>query len=1442
MKKRKILVLFPFLGLLLSGCTFQEALDNVKNWTNGHIIDPIKDLINGGGKEEQPGGDEGGGDKPAEVTIKRIRVESCPTEVAVNYVFKTSEVSIKVFYSDGTEEVVEPETVRCDTSTPGDSTLYVTYRGFESDYPVRVLSEEEIVHVETITVESRFVNDMHVGDTYTIQVTVLPSDATNKAVTFASENEELAKVSADGVVTAVGAGVVKVNIASVDTPSVTNWVQFTIAEVAAGLPASTKAGYTKLAAGEELKTGEKVNFAGAIGEKYYAMPNYTSGNNIKAKEVSTEDGKLVIEDIAEDTTTFTHEFTAINNGDGTYSFMQADGNYLSASSTSSSNILKAIKDFGDTAKFNIVVDEAGYAQLTCPTVERGNLRLNGTGDNVLFNVYKSKTDYESIALYHDGKGSTEHVDVESIAFGKTAYSMEEGDSLQLSVNVLPALATNKKYSLTIQSAQPEGCVTLSGNTVTAVSQGTAVILAKSDENAQITATATITVTEHIERNYGSLENPLSIAEAKALIDLDGGTAKQEMYVKGEVSKNDAYNTSYKNTNIWLKDGADEFELYGAILPEGFEPAQPAKNDAALVGKIVVAHGMGKIYGSTYEFDKNCHVDSVKDNDTPVESVSLDRNELNMEVGMPDETLVATVLPADAGNKKVIWESSNPEVATVNEGVVHAVAAGDAIITVKSDADNEKTASCTVHVTQPEKQLTGIEVTTMPQVAYTEGDLLDLSGMVVTLHYDDQSSAEITSGWTTNIAADHELTLEDTSLVVSYGGFSADAIALTITAKPQPTHAGTAEDPYTIHDCEIVYANAKLEQGKDIGAEIYVTGTILADPAATIASGRGRLYIGDSSSENSLYIYNINNIGGSANLTLDDIPAGSTVLAKGTLKNYNGMQLCYVKDVANCEFISIVKPVVPVTGISLDKNELEMEVGMPDETLVATIAPENATNKEVLWESSDAEVATVTGGVVHAVAAGDAVITAKSAADESILATCSVHVKAAEKVLTGIEVTTMPQVAYTEGDLLDLSDMVVTLHYNDQSSAEITSGWTTNIAADHELTLEDTSLVVSYGGFDATAITLTITAKPQPTHAGTAEDPYTIHDCEIVYANAKLEQGKDLGAEIYVAGTILADPAATINNGRGRLYIGDSSSENSLYIYNINNIGGSNNLTLADIPAGSEVVAKGTLKNYNGMQLCFVANVANCEFISIVKPVIAPETVTITSGSELAVGSNMNLAATVGPEGAAQDVEWTIVTGGDYATLSDGVLTGVAAGEVTVKATAVGYENVYAEKTITVSSSVVPTEQAIYTLDGTVTGGSSGYAEASAITQSGVEWAVVGNTTMNPWRIGGKNLSGENRTVTCKSAFSDDITKVVVSTGTKTLSAVNSITLLVGTTEGASDVDSIQLTSGLVSANLEYARPEGHSWANCYFTVVFNVNAAGSNQYIQLNSVTLYAMK
>lgn len=82
---------------------------------------------------------------------------------------------------------------------------------------------------------------------------------------------------------------------------------------------------------------------------------------------------------------------------------------------------------------------------------------------------------------------------------------------------------------------------------------------------------------------------------------------------------------------------------------------------------------------------------------PVTGVTLDKTELALFTG-ESETLTATVEPGNATNQNVTWSSDKPEVATVEDGKVTAVAAGEATITVTT-ADGGKQATCQVKVTQ-----------------------------------------------------------------------------------------------------------------------------------------------------------------------------------------------------------------------------------------------------------------------------------------------------------------------------------------------------------------------------------------------------------------------------------------------------------------------------------------------------------------------------------------------------------------------------------------------------------------------------------------------------------------------------------------------------------------------------------------------------------------------
>jgi len=76
--------------------------------------------------------------------------------------------------------------------------------------------------------------------------------------------------------------------------------------------------------------------------------------------------------------------------------------------------------------------------------------------------------------------------------------------------------------------------------------------------------------------------------------------------------------------------------------------------------------------------------------------------------------------------------------------------------------------------------------------------------------------------------------------------------------------------------------------------------------------------------------------------------------------------------ASCT-VTVAAENVPVTGVSLNKSSISLNVG-GIEDLTAAILPSNATNQNVTWYSSNSRVATVSDGTVTAVAAGSATIT------------------------------------------------------------------------------------------------------------------------------------------------------------------------------------------------------------------------------------------------------------------------------------------------------------------------------------------------------------------------------------------------------------------------------------------------------------------------------------
>lgn len=165
---------------------------------------------------------------------------------------------------------------------------------------------------------------------------------------------------------------------------------------------------------------------------------------------------------------------------------------------------------------------------------------------------------------------------------------------------------------------------------------------------------------------------------------------------------------------WASENGKIAKAYGETL-------NTAKVTAIGVGKTTITYTIGGKEAS-------CEV-TVTPRTISVESITLNKTQLSLVKGAT-ETLAATVLPTTATDKTVIWESSDTAVATVKDGIVTAVAAGNATITAKA---GEKTATCAVTVTNPSNSgsSSGGGGSSTPRYAVTVPDKTENGSLSVT---------------------------------------------------------------------------------------------------------------------------------------------------------------------------------------------------------------------------------------------------------------------------------------------------------------------------------------------------------------------------------------------------------------------------------------------------------------------------------------------------------------------------------------------------------------------------------------------------------------------------------------------------------------------------------------------------------------------------------------
>ena len=168
-----------------------------------------------------------------------------------------------------------------------------------------------------------------------------------------------------------------------------------------------------------------------------------------------------------------------------------------------------------------------------------------------------------------------------------------------------------------------------------------------------------------------------------------------------------------------------------------------------------------------------------------------------------------------------------------------------------------------------------------------------------------------------------------------------------------------------------------------------------------------------------------------------------------------------------------------------------------------------------------------------------------------------------------------------------------------------------------------------------------------------------------------------------------------------------------------------------------------------------------------------------------------------------------------------------------------------------SGSVWATEAAYYTLKAaakTGTGSNNSYTGNTDVTINNYVWNVAGNSSLAPWRIGGKKCtSATSRTVYSKTKMEEVITKVTFDFGSTFSSQLDltSVKLTVSTAaNGAGNVlDEVTKTSGFgASQTLTFTPSENKVWSKdsyYLFTFTFTTDNTNTNRFFEFDSAVFY---
>lgn len=309
---------------------------------------------------------------------------------------------------------------------------------------------------------------------------------------------------------------------------------------------------------------------------------------------------------------------------------------------------------------------------------------------------------------------------------------------------------------------------------------------------------------------------------------------------------------------------------------------------------------------------DCDVDlTVK---IPVSQVKVSPSTLDLRAG-DSAILKAEIIPADATDGKVIWTSSDRNIATVDaDGVVTAMKAGSATITATTSDGTNLSAVC--------------KVTVMPSLA--TGVTLSQSELNLTVRETFTLAASV-------IPVDAEQKVSWRSDMPDVATVDKDGNVSAISPGRAVITAVTADGTNLTASCLVTVEPVKAESvtlsvtswfGK-VGESFTLTATVLPE----------------NTTDKTL-------IWSSSNTDVATVDANGYVMA---LSLGNAVITASCGNVsAKCDVTVISTPVESLTVSPENWDGIEGE----NFTIIATVLPEDATDKSLSWSSSDPEIVTV----------------------------------------------------------------------------------------------------------------------------------------------------------------------------------------------------------------------------------------------------------------------------------------------------------------------------------------------------------------------------------------------------------------------------------------------------------------------------------------------------